>query len=493
MPRRATASAVQALRHAILAIIREHPAGISRPAVEAAYQAAHGKKLNYRTALRQLLHLTEEGLIAPVGNARDRTYRVIAPVGTVTPPEKAAPAETEPSLDAILRVASTEPGYPPVSPEGAEIRQLVREPRAMRKLSTYRPEFLEAYRPGVSWYLPEVIRSRLRELGRTPQEKQPAGTYARHILERLLVDLSYGSSHLEGNQYSMLDTKELLEHGREASGKTPVDKQMILNHKAAIEFLVEDAANLGFNGRTIVQLHALLSENLVGQRANEGQLRTRAVEIGDSVYTPNANPHQIREEFDRLLTVADAIPDPFEQSFFIMVHLPYLQPFIDVNKRTSRVAANLPLIKWNLCPLSFVDVLPVAYTEGTLGVYELRRIELLRDVYVWAYERSCEKYQVVVESLGQPDPIRLRYRGALRSVVEEAVQGLIEPDEAFLMASAQKHSVAAEDVAPFVESVRADFVDLRPELLKRYSLRPSELEAWQAMMASVASTSSRRA
>lgn len=457
--------------------------------IETAYQAANGKQLNYRTALRLLLRLTQEGHIVPEGSARDRRYRPVAP----TSPETAAPAEAESRNAATLPDVSPSPdteeaGYPPVSPEGAEIRILVRQPRAMRTLSTYRPEFLEAYRPGVTWYLPEVTRKRLRESGRTAQEQQPAGTYARHILERLLVDLSYGSSHLEGNKYSILDTKELLEHGREASGKTPVDKQMILNHKAAIEFLVEDAATLAFNGRTIVQVHALLSENLVGERANEGQLRTRAVEIGESVYTPNANPHQIREEFERLLAVADAITDPFEQSFFIMVHLPYLQPFIDVNKRTSRVTANLPLIKANLCPLSFVDVLPTAYTEGTLGVYEMRRIELLRDVYVWAYERSCEKYRVVVESLGKPDPVRLRYRGALRAAVEEAVQGLIVPDDAFLAASVRRHSVATEDAGPFIESLRAEFADLRPELLKRYSLRPSELEAWKVVMASAAPT-----
>ena len=80
------------------------------------------------------------------------------------------------------------------------------------------------------------------------------------------------------------------------------------------------------------------------------------VMIGSSVYTPIAIPQVIEERFDTLLAKAEAIPDPIEQSFFVMVHLPYLQPFIDVNKRTSRLAANIPLIRANLCPLSFVDV-----------------------------------------------------------------------------------------------------------------------------------------
>ena len=97
------------------------------------------------------------------------------------------------------------------------------------------------------------------------------------------------------------------------------------------------------------------------------------------------------------------IPDAIEQAFFVMVHLPYLQPFIDVNKRTSRLAANISLIRANLCPLSFVDVPEHTYTEGTLGVYENRNIALLRDVFVWAYERSCGQFKVLREAMGDPD------------------------------------------------------------------------------------------
>ena len=93
-----------------------------------------------------------------------------------------------------------------------------------------------------------------------------------------------------------------------------------------------------------------------------------------------------------------------------MVHLPYLQPFDDVNKRTSRLSANIPLIRENLSPLSFVDVPEQAYIDGLLGVYELNQIELLRDVFVWAYERSCARYSAVRQPLGEPDKFRLRYR-----------------------------------------------------------------------------------
>ena len=95
-------------------------------------------------------------------------------------------------------------------------------------------------------------------------------------------------------------------------------------------------------------------------------------------------PQLIVECFDRILATASAIADPFERAFFAMVQLPCLQPFEDVNKRVSRLAANIPLIRHNLSPLSFADVPRDLYTEAILGVYELNRTELLRDVFCWA-------------------------------------------------------------------------------------------------------------
>ena len=96
-------------------------------------------------------------------------------------------------------------------------------------------------------------------------------------------------------------------------------------------------------------------------------------------------PQLIEERFDALLDTAARIDDPFEQAFFATVQLPYLQPFEDVNKRVSRLAANLPLIRHDLCPISFVDVPARAYIDGLLGVYELNRVELAADVFRWAY------------------------------------------------------------------------------------------------------------
>jgi Fic family protein len=162
-----------------------------------------------------------------------------------------------------------------------------------------------------------------------------------------LVDLSWNASRLEGNTYSLLDTERLLELGEAAEGKDAFEAQMILNHKAAIELLVEQAAEVGFNRYTILHLHALLSDNLLPDPQACGRLRAMPVGIAQTVYHPLAVPQLIEECFQHMLDTAAAIADPFEQAFFVMVHVPYLQPFEDANKRVSRLAAHIPLIRHN--------------------------------------------------------------------------------------------------------------------------------------------------
>ena len=169
---------------------------------------------------------------------------------------------------------------------------------------------------------------------------------------------------------------------------------MILNHKDAIfEFLVSTACDeIGFNRYTILNLHALLANNLLADPTAAGRLRYIAVGIERSTFHPLEVPQLVEECFDQILATAAAIADPFEQAFFVMVQLPYLRPFDDVNKRVSRLAANIPLIKGNLSPLSFADVPRRTYTEAVLGIYELRQIDLLKDVFIWAYERSAARF-----------------------------------------------------------------------------------------------------
>ncbi len=297
----------------------------------------------------------------------------------------------------------------------------------------------------------------------------------------MLIDLSWNSSRLEGNTYSLLDTERLLNEGLPAEGMDPTETQMILNHKAAIELLIDHADHVGFNRYTILNLHALLAENLLRDSAAWGRLRSAPVEIGGSVYQPLAVPQLVEDCFDEILRKATDIDDPFEQAFFALVQLPYLQPFLDVNKRVSRLAANLPLIRANLCPLSFVDVPINAYVDGLLGVYELNRLELLRDVFCWAYERSCARYSVVRQSLGEPDPFRQRHRELIVELIRRVVRaGMTRRDAAELIRAQATTALPRADVARFVEVVETDLLNLHIGNIARAGLVPKEFEAWRA-------------
>ncbi len=362
------------------------------------------------------------------------------------------------------------------------MRDWVRGPITQRRPVGYDRSLLENYRPNETFYLndPEW-RERLREIGRTPFEQRPAGTYARDILSRLLIDLSWASSRLEGNTYTRLDTLHLIEHNREAEGKDRLETQMILNHKRAIEFLIEQAEDIGFNLFTFMNLHALLSENLLADPTASGRLRERVVEISGTVYRPLGVPQQIEELFRTVLEKAEAIRDPFEQAFFVMVHVPYLQPFEDVNKRVSRLAANIPLSRNNLCPLSFVDVPERAYVEGTLAVYERARVDLLRDVFVWAYERSCDQFKAVAGTMPAPDPFRLKYRAELAEAISEIVRSGAGSDAAAVQPLAAS-LVPAEDRSRFVDLVLGELRHLHEGNIARYRLRLTEFREWKARL-----------
>ena len=323
------------------------------------------------------------------------------------------------------------------------------------------------------------MRKELEDLGQVGLSALPAGTYLRQVMDRLLIDLSWNSSRLEGNTYSLLETQRLLERGEDAEGKGTQETQMILNHKAAIEMLADQAGEIDFNRYTICNLHALLSDNLLPDPGASGRVRSRPVGISGTVFHPLEVPQLMDERFEQILVKASEVRNPFEQAFFAMVHLPYLQPFEDVNKRVSRLAANIPLIRYNLCPLSFVDVDPNDYIGGLLGVYELNRVEYLRDVFAWAYRRSCARYSAVRQSLGDPDPFRLRHRAGIGRFVREVVLGAMDKRAAARwIASEALKTVPADERAKFIEVVETELGCLHAGNIARYRLRPSEFEAW---------------
>ena len=177
--------------------------------------------------------------------------------------------------------------------------------------------------------------------------------------------------------------------------------------------------------------------------------------------------NSIDECFGQTLTLTSEVTDPFEQAFFAMIHLPYLQPFFNVrSKRVSRLAANIPLIRRNLCPLSILDVPNQAYTDGTLAVYELNKIELLRDVFVWAYGRSCKRYSAIRQSLGEPDPFRLKYRQQIKKFVADVVRDCLDKRKAAnWIAKMSEKEIPTDDKARFVEVVEQSLSICTKEIL----------------------------
>ena len=214
----------------------------------------------------------------------------------------------------LPKPAELEENYIPLSPSGAEVRQLVRRPQNERSPVSYKREFLDQYRPNESHYLTSETVAYLARIGATADLERPAGTYARHILDRLLVDLSWASSRLEGNTYSLLDTERLIQFGEAAEGKDAIETQMILNHKPAIEFIVDQGDELAFDRQTVLNLHALLSDNLLPDPTAGGRLRRIAVGIHDSVYHPLELPPLIEEYFQEVVDTGAAIHNPIRAS-----------------------------------------------------------------------------------------------------------------------------------------------------------------------------------
>ncbi|MEP6644868.1 MAG: Fic family protein [Acidobacteriaceae bacterium] len=455
MAKRIPEDALKAIENAV----RLRPAGADLPQIANSLSPPVPK----RTVQYRLRHLVEVGRLVKEGDDRWAKYRLPPPVAL------AAPA------------AEAEEVAVPLSDASKEIRRHLSQGIARRKPVGYNRQFLDSYRPNETFYLSETQRAHLAAVGKPNFDDQAAGTYAKQILNRLLIDLSWNSSRLEGNTYSLLDTTRLIELGEAAEGRDRLEAQMIVNHKDAIEFLVNDAQEIGFNRYTVLNLHGILAQNLLPDPSAPGRLRRMGVGIQKSTFHPLELPQLIEECFNQLLDKAAAIKDPFEQALFGMVQLPYLQPFDDVNKRVSRLAANIPFIKGNLSPLSFIDLPRAVYTDAILGVYELNQVDLLRDVFTWAYDRSAARYAAVRQSLGEPDPFRFKHKAALRQIVGEVVrEGMDRKTAAAYISSwVENNDIPQTERERFRDLAESELLSLHEGNFARYQIRPSGFAEWQ--------------
>jgi Fic/DOC family len=464
MPPRIPEESLAAIEQAVA----QHPEGASLSDVAEALQQLADRTLQYR-----LKYLVDKRRLIKEGEGRRwARYRVEAE-------PRALAAETPATVPAAAEQMEEE--AVPLSPASKAMRAYLRRALNARKPVGYNREFLGSYRPNETFYLLEKQRAHLAQVGKPNFDDQAAGTYAKQILHRLLIDLSWNSSRLEGNTYSLLDTTRLIELGEAAEGRDRLEAQMIVNHKDAIEFLVNDAEAIGFNRYTILNLHGILAQNLLPDPGAPGRLRRMGVGIGKSTFHPLELPQLIEECFNEVLEKSAAIKDPFEQALFAMAQLPYLQPFDDLNKRVSRLSANIPFIRHNLSPLSFIDVPRAVYMDAILGVYELNKVDLLRDVFIWAYERSAARYAAVRQSLGEPDPFRFRHRAALRQIIGEVIRGRMDKKAAaaYVTAWVEKNGIPEDEREKFRDMAESELVSLHEGNFARYQIRPREFEAWQ--------------
>ncbi|GJM07161.1 MAG: hypothetical protein DHS20C10_08950 [marine bacterium B5-7] len=439
----------QTVSDAVLSVLRGMPEG--RGVKIAEIEAELSVLVSRRTLQRRLDNLITDKQIVRVGEKNGARYQLASAVQAIA-----------------------------LSAEATACKRQVQQPIQQRHPVAYHRQFLDDYQPNATFYLPEVTRKELHAIGQTFSQTLAPGTFLKRILHRLLIDLSWNSSRLEGNTYSLLDTERLIHFGAEAEGKQAFEAQMILNHKDAIEFMLEVADKKVFQPNIVMNIHALLSNNLLSNPMARGQLRHIPVGIQKTVYSPPEVPQVIEDCFQKILEKAAKIHDPFEQAFFCMVQLPYLQPFEDVNKRVSRLVANLPLIKHNLLPLSFADVPKDDYISGMLAVYELNDVSLLRDVFIWAYQRSAQQYQVVQETLGEPDLLQLRFREALTAVVQHIISNDIRSAAipAAVQAWADEHIQEAEKAA-FVRMAEREIASLHEGNIAVHRISHAAFIAWQ--------------
>lgn len=440
----------------IIDLLSKHSKGLSRGQISDII----GFFINYKTLQRRLAALVDDGKITKQGERKATRYYPLE-----------APIKTDRGLlkDVTANIFSS---------KNQEKLKFLDAPIHVREKVSYNRNFLDSYVPNQSQYVPKKVRDALFQEGKRFDEQLAAGTYARQICQRLLIDLSYNSSRLEGNTYSRLDTQKLVEEGISAEGKVHEETVMIMNHKEAILFLIENAKDIELNSLTIRNLHHLLSQDLLANPEACGNIRTLEVDIGQSTYKPLSNSHVLRELFELLLQKAKKIEDPFEQSFFLLVHLSYLQAFEDVNKRTSRLSCNIPFIKGNLCPLSFTDVARDDYTAALLSIYEKNDVGPMLELFAWAYFRSCKQYSVIKKSLGEIDAFRIQYRQQRKAIMGQIIKQGLHGSAAEERIENYCREQEIADTHKFAAMTLADLGTLHAGAIIGLGITEAQLEAW---------------
>jgi Fic family protein len=211
----------------------------------------------------------------------------------------------------------------------------------------------------------------------------------RKEMERLGIDLSWKSSQIEGNTYSLLETERLLRESKTADGKTKEEAVMLLNHKDALRFVLDNPDYLQhLTISHIEDIHQLLTKELSVDRG----IRHRRVGITGTNYHPLDNEFQIREALRDTCELINGKENVFEKALLTLVLLSYIQAFSDGNKRTARITSNAILIANGYCPLSFRSVDSIDYKKAMLIFYEQNNLYAFKKIFIEQFEFAVREY-----------------------------------------------------------------------------------------------------
>lgn len=228
--------------------------------------------------------------------------------------------------------------------------------------------------------LQEEYQTNILELSENEYKKE---------LERLAIDLTWKSSQIEGNTYSLLETERLLKEKETAAGKTKEEAIMLLNHKDALDFIIENKDCLNpLTVSKVEDIHSILTKELDVER----NLRKRRVGISGTNYKPLDNEFQILEALRSTCDVINSKESIFEKALLALVLISYIQPFMDGNKRTARIVSNAILMNYNHCPLSFRTVDSIDYKKAMLLFYEQNNISYFKEIFINQFEFAVRTY-----------------------------------------------------------------------------------------------------
>lgn len=211
----------------------------------------------------------------------------------------------------------------------------------------------------------------------------------RKEFERLTIELSWKSSQIEGNTYSLIDTEILIKENKEAKGHKKEEAIMILNHKKVLDYIIANRDDFKkINNKKIEHIHAILVQGLDVAMG----IRKKAVGIVGTRYRPLDNVYQIQEALEAMAKLINNVKDPFTKAFIALVMTAYIQPFEDGNKRTSRLLSDAILLAYGICPLSYRSINEADYKKAVVLFYEQNNVTLFKELFVKQFKFAVENY-----------------------------------------------------------------------------------------------------